>query len=111
MERWWGNLEQHWQGALPDSVEAVTRFTESMPWKGRHPVVEVVTTTEAKGMRLTKAAMAAVEAHLHRRPGLEKWSVPRRSSGNDVFFRVPERRQRLGRRLDPGAAGRARPVG
>lgn len=75
VERCWGILEQHWNGALLDSVEAVTRFTESMTWKGQHPVVEVVTTTYVKGVRLTKAAMATVETHLRRLPGLEKWFV------------------------------------
>lgn len=75
VERCWGILEQHWNGALLDSVEAVTRFTESMTWKGQHPVVELVTTTYLKGVRLTAAAMAEVEAHLQRLPGLEKWFV------------------------------------
>jgi transposase len=75
VERCWGILEQHWNGALLDSVEAVTRFTESMTWKGRHPVVEVVTTTYQTGVKLTKAAMAEVETHLQRLPGLEKWFV------------------------------------
>jgi transposase len=75
VERCWGILEQHWNGALLDSIEAVTRFTESMTWKGRHPVVELVTTTDAKGVTLTKEAMAEVETHLRRLPGLEKWFV------------------------------------
>ena len=75
VERCWGILERHWNGALLDSVEAVTRFTESMTWKGRQPVVELVTTTYAKGVSLTKEAMAEVETHLQRLPGLEKWFV------------------------------------
>lgn len=75
VERCWGILEQHWNGALLDSVEAVTRFTESMTWQGQHPVVAVVTTPYQTGVRLTKAAMAEVETHLQRLPGLEKWFV------------------------------------
>jgi len=75
VERCWGILEQHWNGALLDSVETVTRFTESMTWKGRHPVVEVVTTAYQKGVKLTEDAMAEVETHLRRLPGLEKWFV------------------------------------
>lgn len=75
VERCWGILEQHWNGALLDSVAAVTRFTESMTWKGRHPVVEVVTTTYQTVVKLTKAAMAEVETHLQRLPGLEDWFV------------------------------------
>jgi hypothetical protein len=75
VERCWGILEQHWNGALLDSVAAVTRFTESMTWQGQHPVVELVTTLYANGVRLTTEAMAEVETHLHRLPGLEKWFV------------------------------------
>lgn len=75
VERCWGILEQHWNGALLDSVEAVTRFTESMTWKGRHPVVELVTTLYATGVRLTEEAMAEVETHLRRLPELGKWFV------------------------------------
>jgi hypothetical protein len=46
-----------------------------MTWKGAHPVVELVTTTYETGVKLTKAAMQAVEARLTRLPGLEKWFV------------------------------------
>src|SRR5947209_8721712 len=44
IERCWGILENHWNGALLDSLDAVCGFTRTMTWKGRHPVVELVTT-------------------------------------------------------------------
>ncbi len=75
IERCWGILEMHWNGALLDSREAVRRFTASMTWKGCHPVVEVVTTPYHKGVTLTKEAMAAVETHLTRLPHLPKWFI------------------------------------
>jgi Rhodopirellula transposase DDE domain len=75
IERCWGILEVHWNGALLDSMEAVIKFTESMTWKGRHPVVALVTTAYQTGVSLTKAAMAEVETHLTRLAGLEKWFV------------------------------------
>ena len=75
IERCWGILEQHWNGTLLDSVETVVRFAETMTWKGRHPVVEPVTTGYQRGVALTKEAMAAVEAQLTRLAGLEKWFV------------------------------------
>ena len=46
-----------------------------MRWKGKHPVVGLVTTLYASGVRLTKDAMAAREARIIRLPGLEKWFV------------------------------------
>ncbi len=75
IERCWGILENHWNGARLDTVAAVLNFTASMTWNGLHPVVELVTTTYATGVRLTKEAMDAIEAHISRWPGLEKWFV------------------------------------
>lgn len=75
IERCWGILENHWNGSLLDSLDAVCGFTATMTWKGAHPVVELVTTTYTTGITLTKEAMAAVEAQLTRLPHLEKWFV------------------------------------
>jgi hypothetical protein len=75
IERCWGILETHWNGALLDSIDAVMQFAASMTWKGTHPLVELVTTSYKTGVKLTKAAMQALEAQLTRLPGLEKWFV------------------------------------
>jgi transposase len=82
IERCWGILELHWNGGLLDSLEAVVGYTASMTWRGVHPVVEVVTTTYRTGVRLTKAAMAEVEAQLDRLPHLGKWFV-------DILYQPP----------------------
>ena len=75
IERCWGILEHHWNGALLDSIDTVLRFTASMTWKGIHPVVELVTTLYQTGVRLSQAAMAEIEAQLARLPELGKWFV------------------------------------
>jgi transposase len=75
VERCWGILEQHWNGSLLDSVEAIVQFARTMTWKGNHPVVTLVTTTYQTGAKLTKKAMEVVETHLQRLPSLEKWFV------------------------------------
>ena len=75
VERCWGILEMHWNGALLDSMEAVLGFAGSMTWKGQHPVVDLVTTVYQSGVKLTKEAMAEVERQLKRLPTLEKWFV------------------------------------
>ena len=75
VERCWGSLEQHWNGTLLDSVETVLQFAATMTWKGWPPLVELVTTSYHRGIRLTEEEMAAVEAQLIRLPGLEKWFV------------------------------------
>ena len=75
IERCWGILENHWNGALLDSTDVMLQFTATMPWKGKHPIVDLVTTTYQTGVTLTKEAMEAVEAQITRLPGLEKWFV------------------------------------
>ena len=75
VERCWGILETHWNGALLDTMEAVLGVAGSMTWKGQHPVVDLVTTVYQSGVKLTKEAMAEVERQLERLPNLEKWFV------------------------------------
>jgi hypothetical protein len=75
IERCWGILEHHWNGALLDTIDAVIQFAETMTWKGTHPLVELVTTSYKTGVKLSKAAMQALEAQITRLPGLERWFV------------------------------------
>ena len=75
VERCWGVLEQHWNGSVLDTVETIVNFVQTMTWKGAAPIVQLVTKTYAKGISLTRAAMAKVEAHVQRLAGLEPWFV------------------------------------
>ena len=75
IERCWGILENHWNGAILDTVAAVLNFTASMTWNGIHPVVDLVTTLYHTGVRLSQEAMAVIEAQIVRLPGLDKWFV------------------------------------
>ena len=75
IERCWGILENHSNGALLDSIDAALQFTRTITWKGAHPVVARVTTTYQTGVKLTKEAMNLVEAQIERRPDLGKWFV------------------------------------
>jgi len=75
IERCWGILEQHWNGTLLDSLDTVLHYAATMTWKGKQPVVELVTTGYPRGVTLTREAMAAVEAQLTRLPYLERWFV------------------------------------
>lgn len=75
VERCWGVLENYWNGALLDSVDAVLRFAANMTYNGNHPFVELVTTTYQTGVKLTQKAMQELETQLHRLPQLEKWFV------------------------------------
>lgn len=75
IERCWGVLECHWNGSILDTVDTVIRFAETMTWKGIQPIVERVTTIYKTGVRLTKEAMALVEAQVARLPNLGRWFV------------------------------------
>jgi Rhodopirellula transposase DDE domain len=75
IERCWGILENHWNGALLDSIDAVIQFATTMTWRGKCPVVALVTATYQTGVKLTKQAMQMVESPIQRLPGLDKWCV------------------------------------
>ena len=75
IEHCWGVLESHWNGDLLDSSEAVLRFARSMPWNGKHPQVELLTSVYPKGIRLPKKEMLQVEEEVNRLPNLDDWFV------------------------------------
>jgi len=75
VERCCGILENHWNGALLDTVEAVVGFAKSMTWKQEHPIVRLVTKSCRAGVRLSKQAMKAVEHKLCRVPQLPSWFI------------------------------------
>jgi DDE family transposase len=75
IERGWGILENHGNGALLDSLEAVLGLARTMTWQGLHPVVELVTTTYQTGVTLTQEARDRVAAQIARLPQVQKWFV------------------------------------
>jgi hypothetical protein len=72
IERTWGILENHWNGSILDEISTVLNFAQTMTWKGRHPLVKLVTQTYQTGVKLTKLAMAEVETQIHRLTCLER---------------------------------------
>ncbi len=58
-----------------DTVQTVVQFAQTMTWKGKPPVVRLLTTIYHTGVRLTKQAMAEIETHVQRLAGLERWFV------------------------------------
>lgn len=75
IERVWGVLEQHWNGALLDSVDTVLQFAQSMTWRGVHPTVHHVHRLYNTGVRLSQKAMRQLEQRFDRLQGLEKYFV------------------------------------
>ena len=75
IERCWGMMEWHWNGAQLIDVETMLEWAKRMTWKGLKPVVEISRTGYTKGVSLSKVAMRAVEARLERNPLLPKWDI------------------------------------
>ena len=75
IEQCWGILELKWNGTKLTNAETMLEWAKSMTWKGLHPVVELSRQVYQKGIRLSKKAMAAVEARLERDPKLPKYDI------------------------------------
>ncbi len=75
IERCWGVLENHWNGALLEDIPTALQFAATMTRHGKHPLVRLISKSYQKGVRLTAAEMKELETHVQRLPGLEKWFV------------------------------------
>lgn len=75
IERCWGILEQHWNGAKLIDVNTMIAWAQSMTWKGIKPIVHLNQVIYAKGISLSKRQMKVVEKSLERNPELPKWDI------------------------------------
>jgi hypothetical protein len=75
IERCWGILELHWNGAKLINVETMLAWAQSMTWKGLQPIIQFSQKVYEKGISLTKKAMRAIEKKLERNPLLPKWDI------------------------------------
>ena len=75
IERCWGILELHWNGAKLLDTQTMLAWARSMTWKGLTPIVELSDSIYAKGISLGKKAMKDIENRLHRDPALPKYDI------------------------------------
>lgn len=75
IERCWGVLETHWNGAKLINAETMLKWAGSMTWKGLNPIIKISKKIYEKGISLTKSAMRLVEKHLIRNPSLPRWDI------------------------------------
>jgi len=75
IERLWGILERHWNGALLDTKETVVKYIQSMTYDKKHPIVNVIDEIYNTGIKVNKKIMRVYEQALYRIAGLEKWFV------------------------------------
>ena len=75
IERCWGILELHWNGAKLIDVDTMLQWATSMTWKGLHPTIQLNKKIYHKGISLAKQAMKNIERRLTRNPLLPKWDI------------------------------------
>ena len=75
IERCWGVLERHWDGALLLCIAVVLRWAGTMTWRQISPLIREVATIYEHGVRLTKTEFGPVAKRLLRSKTLPKWSL------------------------------------
>ena len=75
IERCWGILEQHWNGAILESVKTALEWIKTMTWKGIHPIVHYLDRVYKKGIRLSKKEMNKYNDMIKRSHALPKWDL------------------------------------
>lgn len=75
VERCWGILEKHWNGAQLVDADTMLGWAKSMTWKGINPIVNVNKGIYEKGITLAKEIMQEIENRLKRNPILPKWDI------------------------------------
>lgn len=75
IERCWGILESHWNGAILSSVEVALNWAATMKWRGIAPMVELIEGVYERGITLAKSAYQPTLARLDKATNLKKWSV------------------------------------
>lgn len=75
IERCWGVLERHWNGALLRDAATALGWARTMTWKGVAPVVSLTRKLYEKGVQVTGQAKRALEARLQRSSALRWWDI------------------------------------
>lgn len=75
IERVWGHLEKHWNGALLDTLDTILNFANSFCFKQLQPCVNLIATHYETGVKLSQKEMNRLEQRLERLADLEKWFV------------------------------------
>jgi Rhodopirellula transposase DDE domain len=75
VERCWAALENSWNGALLDSVEAAVQWASNMTWKGAKPIVHRVETSYQKGVKPSPVELKSYQPFWQRSETLPKWDI------------------------------------
>ena len=75
IERCWAALENYWNGAILDSIEAAVEWASNMTWKGIQPIVHLIEGIYEKGIKVAPDELVAYREHWLPSQTLPKWDV------------------------------------
>jgi hypothetical protein len=75
IERCWGILESHWNGALLTSTEIALEWAKTMTWRGVAPIVHLLDQVYETGVCLSPRDFRPIATRLERSASLSKWSL------------------------------------
>ncbi len=75
IERCWAALENYWNGAILESVEAAVKWAGNMTWNGIAPIVHLVKTTYDKGITVPPEELKQYSTFWQRSQSLPKWDI------------------------------------
>lgn len=75
IERFWGVLEQHWNGTLLASVEIVVNWAQTATWRDVSPIVRQISHIYHTGVTIGRTAFSEIKVRLQRHKTLPKWSL------------------------------------
>ena len=75
IERCWAALENYWNGAILDSIEATVQWASNMTWKGIAPIVHQIEATYEKGIKVLSDELEQYRPFWQRSETLPKWDI------------------------------------
>ena len=75
IERFWGVLEQHWNGTLLSSVQIVINWARTATWRDVSPIVRQIKQTYNTGVTIGRTAFREIKARLKHHQTLPRWSL------------------------------------
>ncbi len=75
IEHAWGVLENHWNGAILDTVEKAIDWTKTMTWKGIRPIVTFIKDKYEHGVKVKEKELQPFSERFERSETLPKWDI------------------------------------
>ena len=75
IERCWAVLENYWNGAILDSIEAAVSRASNMTWKGIYPTVRLVEGIYEKGVKVLAKELEKLLPFWQRSENLPQWDI------------------------------------